>query len=58
MGDIDYSFSIQSISKVFSMGLAMDEFGAAKVFEKIGSEPTGTGLQLGFCGCGHADAHG
>jgi glutaminase len=41
MGDIKYSFSIQSISKVFSMALAMDELGAAKVFEKIGSEPTG-----------------
>ena len=41
MGDIKYSFSIQSISKVFSMALAMDEVGAASVFEKVGSEPTG-----------------
>jgi len=48
MGDIDYSFSIQSISKVFSMGLAMDEFGAAKVFEKIGSEPTGRAFNSVF----------
>lgn len=41
LGDIDYSFSIQSISKVFTLALAMKELGADKVFEKIGSEPTG-----------------
>jgi len=41
MGDINYSFSIQSISKVFSLALAMEELGSDKVFEKIGSEPTG-----------------
>jgi glutaminase len=41
MGDIDYSFSIQSISKVFSQALAMEELGPTKVFEKVGSEPTG-----------------
>jgi len=35
------TFSIQSISKVFSLALAMEEQGSAKVFEKIGSEPTG-----------------
>jgi len=40
-GDINYSFSIQSISKVFTLALAMEEMGADKVFEKIGSEPTG-----------------
>jgi glutaminase len=40
-GDIDKAFSIQSISKVYSLALAMNELGAAKVFEKIGSEPTG-----------------
>jgi glutaminase len=40
-GDVDKSFSIQSISKVFSLALAMEEFGADKVFEKIGLEPTG-----------------
>jgi glutaminase len=40
-GDVDKPFSIQSISKVFSLALAMEEFGADKVFEKIGSEPTG-----------------
>lgn len=48
MGDIDYSFSIQSISKVFSMAMAMDELGAASVFEKIGSEPTGRAFNSVF----------
>ncbi len=41
MGDIQYSFSIQSISKVFSQALAMEELGPDKVLEKVGSEPTG-----------------
>jgi glutaminase len=41
IGDVDYSFSIQSISKVFTLALAMKELGADKVFEKVGSEPTG-----------------
>jgi len=41
MGDVTYSFSIQSISKVYSLALAMDEQGPEKVLEKIGSEPTG-----------------
>ncbi len=41
IGDIKYSFSIQSISKVFTLALAMNELGADAVFQKIGSEPTG-----------------
>jgi glutaminase len=41
VGDTTYAFSIQSISKVFTLALAMKELGAAKVFERIGSEPTG-----------------
>jgi len=41
LGDIKYSFSIQSISKVYSLALAMDELGPKQVFDKIGSEPTG-----------------
>ena len=40
-GDVDYSFSIQSISKVYTLALAMDELGPDKVFQKVGSEPTG-----------------
>ena len=45
MGDIKYSFSIQSISKVFSQALAMQELGPDKFFEKVGSEPTGRPFQ-------------
>jgi glutaminase len=41
IGDVSYSFSIQSISKVFTLALAMEELGADKVFDRIGSEPTG-----------------
>jgi glutaminase len=41
LGDVDYSFSIQSISKVFTLALAMEELGVNKVFERVGSEPTG-----------------
>lgn len=41
VGDVKYSFSIQSISKVFTQALAMNELGADAVFQKIGSEPTG-----------------
>ena len=41
VGDVKSSFSIQSISKVYSLALAMEEQGVDKVFEKIGSEPTG-----------------
>jgi glutaminase len=41
VGDVDHPFSIQSISKVFSLALAMDELGADQVFAKVGSEPTG-----------------
>lgn len=41
LGDVNYSFSIQSISKVYTLALAMEELGSDKVFEKIGLEPTG-----------------
>lgn len=41
VGDVDYAFSIQSISKVFTLALAMEELGVDKVFDRIGSEPTG-----------------
>ncbi len=40
-GEIKYSFSIQSISKVFTLALALEELGPQRVFERIGSEPTG-----------------
>ena len=41
IGEINYKFSIQSISKVYTLALAMDELGPERVFERIGSEPTG-----------------
>jgi len=41
LGDVNYSFSIQSISKVFTQALAMEEIGPDQYFDKIGSEPTG-----------------
>lgn len=41
MGEEKYSFSIQSISKVFTLALALEELGPDRVFERIGSEPTG-----------------
>lgn len=41
IGDTSYSFSMQSISKVFTLALAIEELGPDKVFERIGSEPTG-----------------
>jgi glutaminase len=41
-GDVDYAFSIQSVSKPFTAGLVMQEQGSADVIrEKIGVEPTG-----------------
>jgi glutaminase len=48
LGDVDYSFSIQSISKVFSQALAMEEFGPDKVLDKVGSEPTGRAFNSVF----------
>ena len=41
VGDVDQPFSIQSISKVFTLALAMEERGPEEVFKKVGSEPTG-----------------
>src|SRR5690348_9520997 len=37
LGDVKYSFSIQSISKVYTQALAMEELGADAVFKKVGS---------------------
>jgi glutaminase len=41
ISDVDHAFSFQSISKVFTLALAMEELGSEEVFKKIGSEPTG-----------------
>jgi glutaminase len=40
-GDIDYSFSIQSCSKVFTMCQVMQESGPETILKKVGVEPTG-----------------
>lgn len=40
-GDVDYAFSIQSVSKPFTAALVMQEQGANAIKEKIGVEPTG-----------------
>lgn len=53
-GDIDYAFSIQSCSKVFTMAQVMQESGEEAVFKKIGVEPTGMAFNsivaLGYYG--------
>jgi glutaminase len=40
-GDVDYVFSIQSVSKPFTAALVMAQQGPAALKEKIGVEPTG-----------------
>jgi glutaminase len=40
-GDVDYSFSIQSCSKVFTLCQVMQESGEEAVLKKIGVEPSG-----------------
>jgi glutaminase len=40
-GDVDYQFSIQSVSKPFTAALVMSEQDPAVLKEKIGVEPTG-----------------
>jgi glutaminase len=41
VGDVDYPFSIQSCSKVFTLCLVMQESGDKAIFDKINVEPTG-----------------
>jgi glutaminase len=40
-GDTDVAFTIQSISKPFVYGMALDDRGAEFVLERVGVEPTG-----------------
>ncbi|MGI9290807.1 MAG: glutaminase A [Gammaproteobacteria bacterium] len=40
-GDVDYSFSIQSVAKPFTAALVMQQQGPEAVLENIGVEPTG-----------------
>jgi glutaminase len=41
VGDVDYPFSMQSCSKVFTMCLVMQESGEKAIYDKINVEPTG-----------------
>ncbi|MBQ3281399.1 MAG: glutaminase A [Eubacterium sp.] len=41
VGDYTDRFTMQSISKIFSLCIALELFGKDKLFEKIGSEPSG-----------------
>jgi glutaminase len=41
IGDDRFEFAIESISKVFTMALAMEQVGAAAFHAKIGADPTG-----------------
>ncbi len=41
VGDTDYAFALESISKVFSLALALEDVGPDEVHAKIGAEPTG-----------------
>ncbi|ENR01735.1 glutaminase [Brucella ovis IntaBari-2006-46-332] len=40
-GDADFAFAIESISKVFTLALVMEEIGPDSVREKVGADPTG-----------------
>jgi len=40
-GNCDQAFTIQSISKPFTFGIAIDEVGHDKVFQRVGVEPSG-----------------
>ena len=41
IGDVDKRFSIQSISKPFVFGMALELFGPEKVYAHVGTEPSG-----------------
>src|SRR5262249_13713729 len=40
-GNCDQAFTIQSISKPFTFGMAIDELGHQKVFQRVSVEPSG-----------------
>ncbi len=41
VGNTDHMFSIQSISKVFTLAMVMEELGEQAILDKLGAEPTG-----------------
>src|SRR6202021_3207136 len=40
-GDADCEFALESISKVFTAALAMEQVGAREFHRKVGADPTG-----------------
>src|SRR5215510_12578472 len=40
-GDCDRAFTIQSVSKPFTFGMAIEELGHDTVFQRVGVEPSG-----------------
>lgn len=40
-GDYEYKFTIQSISKVITLIMALEDWGPEYIFERVGMEPTG-----------------
>ncbi len=41
VGDARFAFAIESLSKVFTLALALEDVGPGEVHEKIGADPTG-----------------
>ena len=41
LGDWEARFTVQSISKIISLCVALELFGSEKLFEKVGAEPSG-----------------
>ncbi|MCG3865859.1 MULTISPECIES: glutaminase A [unclassified Photobacterium] len=39
--DVDYKYAIESISKIMTLGLALEQSGADAIHNKVGAEPTG-----------------
>lgn len=39
--DVDYKYAIESISKIMTLGLALEQSGADAIHSKVGAEPTG-----------------
>ena len=46
VGDADYRFGIESVSKVHTAILALRQYGAKEILEKIGADATRLALQL------------
>ncbi|RFA06714.1 glutaminase [Subtercola boreus] len=54
-GDADVEFALESISKVFTMALAMEEVGAKAFRAKVGTDPTGMPFNSVLALALHAD---